>query len=212
MSDVLIASLNTRNQTLEGDKANLNAALQGERKQRKALQVELARMTTEADAFKLDRDGWKVKAEAAPSEKDAEIATLRDSISQHDFRAQFDKAAKAAGVTDIRLDSLYKLSELKPGDTPAKAEDFAGFLTTAKEAHSWAFGETLAASKSTGAAAQNSGSQAGNSAAVSGGRGGSDTSGSQVQYSLADVRKPGWQAKYPALVKALADGSAVCVG
>lgn len=148
------------------------------------------------------------RASTTPDEKDATIADLRGQIASRDHKDAFRKAAGEAGVKPGSVDDLYSLSGLKPGEGEAKAEDFAGFLASAKEGRSWAFGEAAPADPvvqpiKLGAAPPLPAGMSGR-----GGQGG----GSPIRYRLEDVAKPGWQRDRPELCEAIAKGTAICIG
>lgn len=225
MSDALISSLNARVSDLTTENAQMKAALREARGDLKAARAERDEFAQTITDLEKDRDAWKGKAEAAPGEKDARIKELEGQIAGDRHRAAYEKAAKAAGMLDEEIADSYDLAmargTLKLGEGDAKPEDFAAHLSAAREARPRAFGEAPAGGGSStappaGKGAGGGGSQApaggGNAAPIAGGRGASGTSPSRVQYSLSDVRKPGWQQANPALAEALAKGDAVCIG
>lgn len=195
MSDALIASQNTRITQLGDENANLKAALKQSRGEAKVLKAE--RDTFEQAAKDLTTENASIKGK--PSEKDAQIADLKGQLSQRDHKDAFRAEAAKNKVKPDKADQLYKLSELKPGDQPVKAEDFAAFFTTAKEAYDWAFdGGTPASGGSSG---QAQGFPPGSSQAIqlngappipAGGRGAPDNSSGLFTVRRSDPRDPAW--------------------
>jgi hypothetical protein len=82
-----------------------------------------------------ERDSWKMKAEAAPTEKDARIAEMEASLRGIVHRAAFDKEATAKGAKAAALDALWAVSQYKAeGDTPdpARITEVVGQLATSQ--------------------------------------------------------------------------------
>jgi hypothetical protein len=219
MSDALIQSQNTRIQQLEAQKRNLQRALKAEREGEsgtKALKLRVAKLEADLGTANKARQDLEAAAKAAPDVKDARIKELEMQVSSHNHFEAFRSAAEKVGVKPAKVSDLYTLLKLKPGDQPASAEEFAETLTSAKEAHDWAFGEPSPDSGQKPGAAAKGGSQgiqlgAARPAAEGAGRGAPVTTASVVKYHREDLRKPDWQQTKPDLVKALADGTALCV-
>lgn len=197
MSDALISSLNARISELDQKNANLNSALKAERKGVAAIKGELDTLKAQVGTLTTERDQWQAKATAAPDDLTKEIGDLRGQLSQRDHRDAFKQAAAKAGVAPDRVDDLYGLSGLKPGDQPATPEDFADYLATAKESRPWAFGGASPSGGSTG-------DEGGNPFAAQaiklgaqppvpgGGRGASDHSSGLFTVRRADAKDVGW--------------------
>lgn len=213
-SDTLIHSQNARISQLEADKANLQAALNGERKARKADRTALAELQGKLTTAEAERDTARAAVTAAPDEKDKEIGWLKGELAGRDHRAAFDEAARGAGVKPENLDDLYELSGLKPGDAEPKAEDFAEFLAGAKAARGWAFGDVAtdaggtSGAKGGTAALGTQGIRLGATAPPPGaGRGASDHTSGLFTVRRGDARNPLWMRDNgAALARAQSEG------
>jgi hypothetical protein len=207
MSEALI-------QQLVSEKANLQAALKQARTEAKALKERAATVEAQVKTLEGDRDGWKAKAESAPTDHAKTIADLSGKIRQRDHRDAFRAACAAAGVRPERVDALYKLIGGAPPDAGEIAADaFAEPLTAAKAEHDWAFGES-----SPTAVGQPAGTGSGPSPVPptapppGAGRGAPDLSSGRFAYKASDLANPAWMAaNQERLAKAVADGVAVPV-
>lgn len=217
MSEALIASLNKRISELEDKNSNLNAALKQSRIEVREYKPLIAELDEQLKQARVERDQWKTKAEAGPTEQSARIVELEGLLAGRDHRDAFRAAAITAGVDSHFVDDLYTLSGLKPGDSPVKPENFVEFFTAAKTARPWAFGNTQPSGQN--GAAQPSG-QNGNTQGIGltgtvpppgAGRSASVASVNGVRYTADEVRRPGWQQSRPELVEALQRGTAVFV-
>jgi hypothetical protein len=228
MSEELIKSLNSRISELEKQKDDLHKRWTAARHENKSLKATLDEAVAERDEFAQavtemsdEHEALAAQANAGPEELTARIKELEGSIAARDYKDTFKTAALKSGVHPDKVDDLLSLSGLKPGDEPAKPEDFADFLSTAKEARSWAFAEasqTGGQASPVAATPVANGSQAASvalanaSQAIGSGRSVSDTSAAKVTYSLSEVARSGWQKSRPELQTALANSTAVCVG
>lgn len=114
MSETLIASLQSQVERLTKENAEIRSEAKGRRKKAADLAEQVKGLATERDDLLKDRDGWKQKAEAAPGEKDKQLAELQTKLRDRDHRDAYHKAAKAAGVPDDKLADFHALSGYKP--------------------------------------------------------------------------------------------------
>lgn len=210
MSEALIASLNTRVSDLQQQAANLKAALKEARGERSAAVAERDTLRAELAKLATERDDWKGKAEAAPSQTAETIAKLQQQLRTRDHRDAFRARAASAGVRPEAVDDLYALSGLAPPESgDVTPESFDEYLGAAKTSRAWAFGVTPEPS------GQNGTSQGVKLPATpppaGAGRSASAPPDGRVQYTADEVRRPGWQKARPELVTALAEGRAVCL-
>lgn len=189
MSEALIASLNNRISQLETDKAQLGQALKQSRGEAKAAKAERDQLATSARDLTAERDRLKAAADAGPADLQARIAGLEGEIAGRDHRDSFRDAALASGVKPEAVGDLYSLSGLKPGDAAPKPEDFAGFLSSAKEGRPWAFGEAPAPAVEGGPPSPVT--LAKTPAPAGGGRGASDTTSGLFTVRRSDMT-PAW--------------------
>jgi hypothetical protein len=202
MSDAVLASLNARNNELLNEKSSLKTALREARGKLKEALDRAEKAEAQVGTLAADRDGWKQKAEAGPDDLRKQIADLQGQLAGRDHKDAFRAAALAQGAKPEKVDKLYKLLELKPGDAPAKPEDFAEALAAAKEADDWAFDGGTRETGKTPPTAPPPGS----------GRSASLPPANRVEYTSDEVARPGWQQARPELLKAFKEGTAVLVG
>lgn len=126
-----------------------------------ALKAKVTELETATTGLTTDRDRYKMQAESAPSEKDAEIAKLRGEIKSRDLRDLFTTTAAKGLSVEVERDGkkvtetlkvkpsammpLLDQLKLKPndkGELPTEAQ-ITEALHGAVTAHDWAFqGET----------------------------------------------------------------------
>lgn len=211
MSEALIASLNQRITALEGEKANLKAALKEARNETKTIKAEFEKLNAEANELLGEYEQLEQQANAAPDELQSRIAELQGQLATRDHRDAFRAKAKELGVKDKAVDDLYNLSGLKPGDGPVEPESFAEFLTAQKEVRGWAFEESQPQGNGASAGQGAGGSQGVRLTAVSpppgAGRGVSDASSSKIRVSADQLADGLWmQANQEVVAKASAEG------
>jgi hypothetical protein len=138
--------------SLRRDFTAREVALREERRRTKAvreklgvgdLQAALARidelLTRAAKVSDLEKQIAELPAPVTDGDKDRRITELQSALKTRDHRDTFRAAAAAVGVGADRVDDLYAVSGLKPGDDEPKPDDFTAFLETAKTAKAWAF-------------------------------------------------------------------------
>lgn len=210
MSEALINSLNQRISELERSKGDLQRALKEARAERKTAVEKAESLASQVQQITQDRDGWKAKAEAAPTEKDTRITELETALRSTRFERAFEAEAVKAGVKPEAIADLFKLSGLAvpESDDGIKPEAFADVFTAAKEARPWAFGDAPQAGvngHSQGIGVKATEPPPGSGRSVSG-----QPSG-QVRYTREDLSRPDWMTARPDLRTALAEGRAVLV-
>ncbi len=199
------------------DKAKLNIALREARGEAKAAKAEVETMASQVKTLAAERDTLATTAKAGPEDLLKQVAELKGQLSTRDHRDAFRQAASAAGVAPAAMDDLYSLSGLKPGDAPAKPEDFSAYFTEAKNARPWAFtGESASAGSQTATPNQGAASQGlGLVPTVpppGSGRGASDRSSVAYQVRRSDLGNGLWmQANQSEVSKASAEGRLVVV-
>lgn len=216
MSEALISSLNSRISELMTEKANLNAAIKEARRERKEATEKLDALTKQVETLTTERDGFKAKAEAGPTEQTKRITELESQIRGRDFRDAFRAAARTANVNEAHIDDLFTLSGLKPPESgDIKPEGFTEFLTAAATSKPWAFATADANANPPASGGSTAGTLPGATPKApppGAGRSASSPPTAQVRYTSAEVATPGWQARRPELVEALKAGAAVRVG
>lgn len=201
MADESNTYLNQRLAALEREKAQLQAALRQARLERRAAVEERDGLRAEVRKLEADRDGWKEKAEAAPSDYQKQVAELEGKIRDRDYRDGFRSEAIKAGVRPEAVDDLYQLSGLTPPpDGELDPAKLAEFLSAAKSSRGWAFGAT--SPEPPGQWDSTQGPPPGSGRSVSA------PPATPVRYTRNDINFPGWQQARPELVEALARGTA----
>lgn len=214
MSDALIASLNQRIAELTNNKAKLNSALREARSEAKTAKESAESASKQLATLASERDTLAAQASAGPEDLLKQVAELKGQIAARDHRDGFKAAAVAAGVAPSALDDLYALSGMKPGDDPAKPEDFVAYLTEAKTARPWAFtGEAPSSSGQTQAGTagtQGTLALAATQPPPGAGRGAPDHSSTAFKVRKSDLSNGSWMAAHQAdVAKASAEGRLV---
>lgn len=218
MSDELIKSQNNRIAELEKAKAQLEVALRGERKDRKALKDEIdtlkAGVGNDAEKYKKefddllkDRDEWQRKANAAPTEKDAEINKLRTDLRTRDYEDLFKDAVGKELADGWTVRDLWHYGEFDPAKVdkidPSQITELVGKVKTTKPGMFLKPDDAGNASNSQGTA------RPALTGATDAGRGARDTASGRISYRRIDTATPGWMTKNPALAAAISAGTAV---
>jgi hypothetical protein len=214
VSDALITSLQANIADLTTSKAKLHAALKQARAEAKEAKDSAAAAAAQLAAMSSERDTLAARAASGPEDLLKQVAELKGQIAARDHRDGFKAAAMAAGVSPTAMDDLYALSGLKPGDDPAKPEDFVAYLTEAKTARPWAFtGESPSASGQTQAGT--AGSQGTLALAATqpppgAGRGAPDHSSTAFKVRKSDLSNGAWMSQHQAdVARASAEGRLV---
>lgn len=139
MSDAIIASLQRRIDELTGENATLKSEAKNRRIAGKKAGQELADLRKDHDALVKDRDSWKGKAEAAPSDLAEKVKQLEGQIRDGKHRSAFAKAAEAAGVEPKAVEDLWTLSGYKAEADEPDAPSIERAIAGAKEARPYLF-------------------------------------------------------------------------
>jgi hypothetical protein len=205
----LLQEVNTR-------RNNLARALKRERAKSRKLAAKLA----EREGAGAAPPPGQAKA-PEPAGKDDADKRLADALAENARLKHFEvfrDAAIAAGVAPKFVRDLYQLSGLTPGDKPAKAADFAEFLTAAKTERAWSFANGGAEPTDSADAGGSSSSGAGGGGielgqaqppAVLDGRGQPNPTSGRFTFKASDLANPSWMARnQEKLAKAVKDGTA----
>lgn len=224
MSDELIKSLNQRIAELERRVAQAEVSRKEARRERDTLKEQLTAKAAELDeltaragaaageadklkaALEAERDEWKGKATAAPTEQAARIAELETALRTRDFRDAFGKAVGDELGEGWDVDDVWRYSGFDPAKVDTLDPDqITELVGKAREAKPGLFSKPAAP----GNGASHGTIRPPLKVSESPGRGARDSVSGRVTYKRADLARPGWQTSNPALAQAFKDGTAV---
>jgi hypothetical protein len=199
---VNVAEDGTTINSLHSEIARLNGELAKVRAEAKDNRLKKNRASTELEAAKAalaglekDRDGWKTKAEAAPSDLQAKVDELTGKLRGVNHRAAFDKLAKAANVRPEAVQDLYDLTKYAPDADEVDEAKITTLIGEAVQSRPYLLGEEKApdgASTQPGAAT-NGAVRLGNQAPPPGSAlGTQDTASGRFVVRERDLKDAGW--------------------
>ena len=223
MSEDLLKILERRLSEADRGNAGLQAEIKSLRKAKREISEKLESIQAEGGKYsesskselallEKDRDVWKSKAEAAPSEKDAQIAELSGKIRERDHRDAWKDAIgkdlhEKASVDDVWAKVGYKpeadvIDVNQINELVNKARDLASYMFVSRD-------DT--GSVSVGKPATQSVVKPPLTGGETTSRGARDTAIVQLRYGKAETQKAGWMntARGREIVAHMTAGTAV---
>jgi hypothetical protein len=122
-SSTLINSLNGRIATLEATLARTSHESKTRKISLRDLQTKLEKATADLAALETERDTWKGKAEAAPSDLQAQLDEARGQLRARDHKDRWREAIGAELRGKATIEDVWGKIDYKPGDKlPSDAE------------------------------------------------------------------------------------------
>lgn len=200
----LIDNLNRRVTELSTELAETRAEAKKYRLAKKTASAEADQLKAQVLELTADRDAWKGKAEAAPSELQTRVDELTGQLRDRDHSDAWRATVGDQIADKVPLADVWAKLDYKPGDkVPAADEIKATFAKLADVAPYYL--------KQAGQGAGETPSRGGKGPALEtqtqGGRGAPDTSTGRVAVRASDLRNPKF-ALDPANKKMIADAKA----
>lgn len=205
MSDELvIKTLNDELSRLRKELADTAAEAKKRRIDGRGVKSELEKLKAERDALIADRDGWKAKAEAAPSDVAKENERLKGEIKVRDLKAKFNGVSEQLGE-GVTIEHLWKFNDFDPAAADVESLDVDGLVKGWRDAVPGLFKSADVKSAAPPGGAQKPGLRIN----LPAGRGAPDDASSRFTVRrTSDLGNPIWMQKNQArIAEAAAEGT-----
>jgi hypothetical protein len=139
MSESLINSLNERLSRLERENAELRSEAKKYRQAKSKVGTEAETLRKQVEDLARERDTFKAKAEAMPSDQAKRINELESSIRQRDHKDAFGSVLSGKLADKVTIDDVWQKIGYEPGETVPPADQLAGLVSKARDAAPYLF-------------------------------------------------------------------------
>jgi hypothetical protein len=211
-SSTLINSLNARIATLEANLARTSHESKTRKISGRELQAQLDKVTADLKTLETERDSWKGKAEAAPSDLQTKLDEALGQLRARDHRDAWRDAIGGELADKATVDKVWAELQYKPGDKLPSPEEIAEQAKAARDSAPYLF-KTAADAAADPVGSRGNGRPLLRDADDSS-RGPSDKKSGRVTVRRSDLADPAWSLNarnQKMLAEAQADGTLVLV-